>query len=43
MPPKKPEYTHIINLELDKLKNGEIKGAKIDSEYDSPESCSSIE
>ena len=30
MPPKKSEYTNKINLELDKLKNGEIKGAKID-------------
>ena len=30
MPPKKSGYTNKINLELDKLKNGEIKGAKID-------------
>ena len=30
MPPKKSEYKNKINLELDKLKNGEIKGAKID-------------
>ena len=30
MPPNKSEYTNKINLELDKLKNGEIKGAKID-------------
>ena len=30
MPPKKSEYTNKINLELDKLKNGDIKGAKID-------------
>ena len=30
MPPNKSEYKKTINLELDKLKNGEIKGAKID-------------
>ena len=30
MPPKKTEYKKTINLELEKLKNGEIKGAKID-------------
>ena len=30
MPPKRSEYENKINLELDKLKNGEIKGAKID-------------
>ena len=30
MPPKKSEYKKTINLELDKLKNGEIKGTKID-------------
>ena len=30
MPPEKSEYTNKINLELDELKNGEIKGAKID-------------
>ena len=30
MPPKKSEYKKTINLELEKLKNGEIKGTKID-------------
>ena len=34
MPPKrsnvKSEYKQTINVELEKLKNGEIKGAKID-------------
>ena len=30
MPPNKSEYKKTINLELDKLKNGEIKGTKID-------------
>ena len=30
MPPNKSEYKDTINLELDKLKNGEIKGTKID-------------
>jgi len=30
MPPKKSDYKNKTNLELDKLKNGGIKGAKID-------------
>ena len=30
MPPNKSEYKNKINLELEELKNGEIKGAKID-------------
>ena len=30
MPPKKPEYTNTINLELDKLKNGDIQKVKVD-------------
>ena len=30
MPPKKSEYKKTINLELGKLKNGEVKGTKID-------------
>uniref|UniRef100_UPI00404B7C74 hypothetical protein n=1 Tax=Flavobacterium sp. TaxID=239 RepID=UPI00404B7C74 len=30
MPPKKSEYTNKINLELDKLKNGNIQKVKVD-------------
>ena len=30
MPPKKSEHTNNIKLELEKLKNGEIQGTKID-------------
>ena len=36
MPPKKPnvksEYKATINLELEKLKNGEIQGTKVDNQ-----------
>ena len=30
MPPKKSEYKNTINLELDKLKNGNIQKVKVD-------------
>ena len=30
MPPKKSDYTNKINLELDKLKNGNIQKVKVD-------------
>ena len=30
MPPKESEYKKTINLELEKLKNGEIQGTKVD-------------
>ena len=30
MPPKKSEYKNTLNLELDKLKNGDIQKVKVD-------------